>query len=993
MLCGVFIPETRESFAMAFVYGYNTLAQRRDLWADLKSIAQSSPARGSPLLVVGDFNQILTANEHFSVLSHPLPLSGMSDFSSCLEETDLADLPSRGAFYTWKNNQPEDPVLRKLDRAMANDSWRVNFPETLVVFDPPGDSDHSPALICTSSHIAGSKKSFKYFSFLSSHPRFKKVVDEAWNSEILQKSRVRWLAEGDANTAFFFNSVVANQEVTPLLVEGVRSLVPFRCTSGLASQLLEFPSAGDIRRTIASLPKSKAPGPDCFPVEFYREAWDIVGQETVVAVQEFFTSGHLPGNFNATAITLIPKTPGADTIPQFRPISCCTTVYKIIARLLKQKLKLFISYAVQGNQVGFIQGRHLCENVLLATELVSDFHASETRTRGCLQVDLAKAYDNLNWQFLVNVLIAIDLPPTFIDWLQQCFTSPSFSLAINGELVGFFPGKKGLRQGDPLSSLLFVLALDVLSKKLDKIAMNQSFGPHPLCLAPLITHLSFTNHMLIFFDGQEASLEGILAILEDFKQESGLGINRDKTALFLDGENLEENKLIADRAGLVQGSFPVRYLGVPLSSKKMTRQDFQPLLDRIRAKFNSWTVRKLSFAGRIQLIQSVVYSTITFWASIFVLPNGLLEEIESMCSAFLWKGSPDSALGAKVSWDSVCTPKENGGLGLKRLVNWNKVLALKLIWGVSFWEVNATSAGSWIWRSLCKLRPLARPFVVCEVGSGITCNFWTDNWTSLGPLLDITGEAGPRVSGLPLHVVVADAVVNGQWWISTSRSRSPIIQLLKSCLPPIPSSVVTQGEDEDDQFLWKIGDAQASDSFSTAATWKYLYPPGPIVDWFDSVWIKGRIPKHSFIAWLISRHRLHTRDRLVRWGLLVPSVCLLCNTHDETRQHLFFDCPYADEIWRHFTDKAQVVSPLEFETRARWLRQPSRNKNVATILRLAYQASMYAIWRERNSRLHLATSRPASAVLLEIKTILQLHLGVTRYWRHWVVFAKFLVFK
>lgn len=233
--------------------------------------------------------------------------------------------------------------------------------------------------------------------------------------------------------------------------------------------------------------------------------------------------------------------------------------------------------------------------------------------------------------------------------------------------------------------------------------------------------------------------------------------------------------------GLQQGSFPVCYLGVPLSSKKMRNQDFQPLLDKLAKKFSSWSVKYLSFAGRLQLIRSVIYSTITFWASIFVLPNKCLEEVERMCSGFLWKSDPSSARGAKVSWDSVCTPKEAGGLGLRRLVLWNKVLGLKLIWllfaaggslwvswvrrhligAVNFWDLDPTTSGSWIWKSLCKLRGIAKPFIVCEIGSGVSCSFWKDNWTSLGPLNDITGESGPRTVGLPLNAVVADAFRDG----------------------------------------------------------------------------------------------------------------------------------------------------------------------------------------------------------------------------------------
>ncbi|XP_019089522.1 PREDICTED: uncharacterized protein LOC109128158 [Camelina sativa] len=192
---------------------------------------------------------------------------------------------------------------------------------------------------------------------------------------------------------------------------------------------------------------------------------------------------------------------------------------------------------------------------------------------------------------------------------------------------------------------------------------------------------------------------------------------------------------------------------------------------------------------------------------------------------------------------------------------------------------NVTS-GSWIWKSICKLRPLARPFVVCKVGTGITCSFWSDNWTELGPLLELTSDRGPMVSGLSKHAVVADAVREGNWWISRSQSRSPIILLLKECLPP-PSVVNMREDGEDDMYLWKVGIDEASSSFSTARTWEALNPPAQRDEWYASVWCKNRIPKHAFITWLVARNRLHTRDRLIQWGLATPSVCLLCAQEDE----------------------------------------------------------------------------------------------------------------
>lgn len=235
---------------------------------------------------------------------------------------------------------------------------------------------------------------------------------------------------------------------------------------------------------------------------------------------------------------------------------------------------------MQNNQVGFITGRMLCENILLASELVSDFHKPSNTSRGCIQIDLTKAYDNVDWRFMFNILVAFDLPAQFIGWIKECITSTSFSVSLNGELVGFFLGKKGLRQGDPISSSLFFLAMDILSKDLDNVARSNRFSPHPDCKNPLVTHLNFADDVLIFFDSSERSVSGIIEVLQAFYYASGLQLNLTKSQLILDGNNTQLSSSLASRFGIVNGSLPVRYLGLPLLPHKMRHKDYQPLLDK-----------------------------------------------------------------------------------------------------------------------------------------------------------------------------------------------------------------------------------------------------------------------------------------------------------------------------------------------------------------------------------------------------------------------------
>lgn len=294
---------------------------------------------------------------------------------------------------------------------------------------------------------------------------------------------------------------------------------------------------------------------------------------------------------------------GAERLSEFRPVSCCSTVYKIIYRLLSTKLKLFLADAVQSNQVGFIKDRLLCENVLLASELMADFQKPSATKRGCLQVDLTKAYDSIDWRFF---LTAFDLPLVFISWIKECITTTTFSINFNGKLVGFFQGRKGLRQGDPISSSLFDLAMEILSKKLDQSTLLNRFIPHPLCLNLLVTHLSFADDVLLFFDGTTSFLEGIMDVLRKFYDGSRLAINLRKSYLFLDGNNTHLTSTLARRFVLAARTLPVRYLGLPLLPHKMKTTDYQLLIDKVKHRISYSLVKHLSFPGRLQLIKSVL---------------------------------------------------------------------------------------------------------------------------------------------------------------------------------------------------------------------------------------------------------------------------------------------------------------------------------------------------------------------------------------------------
>ncbi|CAA7042995.1 unnamed protein product [Microthlaspi erraticum] len=275
---------------------------------------------------------------------------------------------------------------------------------------------------------------------------------------------------------------------------------------------------------------------------------------------------------------------------------------------------------------------------------------------------------------------------------------------------------------------------------------------------------------------------------------------------------------------------------------------------------------------------------------------------------------------------------------------------------------------------MASLRSLARPFLLCRVVLGTSALFWHDDWTGLGPLLDIAGPNGPRVTGISSLASVSSACHNGAWLLS--RGRHPILQLLRACVPAnTPPSLSSLP----DIYLWRNGPSRTPGKFSSSQTWTSLHPPAPSVPWYKLIWQKDRIPKHAFISWILMRDRLSTRDRLISWGLDVPNRCLLCDTSPESKSHLFFTCPFSAEVWNSLHSHPDLISSTVFEDIISWLHSPTLNGKLKTICLLSFQAAIYFLWRERNSRLHTQITKPSHLLVKEIHLTLRAKLfGIDR---------------
>lgn len=305
-------------------------------------------------------------------------------------------------------------------------------------------------------------------------------------------------------------------------------------TTEEAESLVRQVSDDEVKYAIFDIEDSKAPGPDGFTAKFFKAAWGIVGKEVCLAVQEFFSSGKILGELNATLISLVPKIPTLNKVFDFRHIACCNILYKCISKVITNRIKGVLGKLVNENQSAFIVGRQITNNVLLAQELLRGYNRKQKVKKCALKIDLQKAYDTLDWEFLKKILELFGFHWKMVGWIMTCVTTSKFTLNFNGDRVGYFSGGRGLRQGDPISPYLFTIAMEVFNLLMKKnIGNAMDFKYHQGWKKLKVTHLGFADDLIVIGHGDCNSVRVIKETMEEFSNYSGLKVNMQKSTIFL----------------------------------------------------------------------------------------------------------------------------------------------------------------------------------------------------------------------------------------------------------------------------------------------------------------------------------------------------------------------------------------------------------------------------------------------------------------------------
>lgn len=506
------------------------------------------------------------------------------------KEPDFLDIVRQA----WKEPIQGNPMMvlvGKLKRLM----------KILILWKQERFKKFSEQVICARDNMHSIQQQLQKFPLNSSIAQVEKVAVKTYAKlakydESISKEKSEMMEVGDSNTRFFYSSLRERRSRNNILILNSRDNVKLEDDKAIAAECIDFFDSIFTKETssdaseafiellnidkmvsvddvvdlvkpvirdeivvaLSSIHSTKSPGPDGFNSYFFKFSWSIVGDDFVAAVQNFFKSGKMLKEINCTFITLLAKCDNPSTIGYFRPISCCNVIYKCISKIIASKMKFVLKGLISSNQSAFISGRSIQDNILLAHEIVRNYHKTSGTPRCSLKIDLQKAYDIVSWDPIRAVMKKLGFPHQFIDWIYSCISTSRFSVMVNGSPFGFFGAKRGIRQGCPISPYIFVMVMEVFSALLKQQGSSGSFGLHPKCKTTQLTHLCFANDVLVFFKGTVKASQVLAGVIEEFSQFSGLEINCKKTSLFSSAVDEVTLSSIMECLSCSKGVLPVR---------------------------------------------------------------------------------------------------------------------------------------------------------------------------------------------------------------------------------------------------------------------------------------------------------------------------------------------------------------------------------------------------------------------------------------------------
>ncbi|GJT92501.1 RNA-directed DNA polymerase, eukaryota, reverse transcriptase zinc-binding domain protein [Tanacetum coccineum] len=726
----------------------------------------------------------------------------------------------------------------------------------------------------------------------------------------------------------------------------------------------------EVKRAVWDCGVDKSPGPDGFSFYFYRHFWSMIEDDVFGAVEYFFINGDIPNGCNSNFIALIPKIIDANMVKDFRPISLIGSLYKIIAKLLANRLVGVLSNLINEVQSAFVADRQILDGPFILNEVLQ-WCRKKRKHALIFKVDFEKAYDSVRWDFLDDVLDKFGFGVKWRNWIQSCLRSSRGSILINGSPTKEFQFFRGLKQGDPLSPFLFILVMESLHISFQRVVDAGLFNGINLSSTVNLSHLFYADDAIFIGQWNELNIDTLVRVLECFFRASGLRINMSKSKIM--GVNVEDAKvkIAANKLGCLVLKTPFTYLGTKVGENMHRKHAWNEVVEKVLSRLSRWKLKTLSIGGRFTLLKSVLGSMPIFHMSIFKVPSSILNSLEVIRSRFFNGHEHKSNKATWFKWNKVLTSKEKGGLGVSSLFALNRGLLFKWLWRFysqkdSLWtkvikalygedgsldKVGASAART-CWTTIVQEVKVIQAqginihdFIKLKLGNGEDSRFWLDKWYEGGVLKRLF----PRVYALELDKNISvSSKLKAPSLVTTFRrnARSGIEQTQFDSMAEIMKTISLVPRV--DRYIWSL---ENDGSFSVASIRKTLDDNRFQEESLSTRWVKSVPIKVNILAWKVKSNALPTRFNISRRGMDIDSIdCPICKMGVETTSHVFFQCNVVRQVMRKISSwwNVEYMEVNSYEEWRSWLVSTRIRSNIKVIIEGIYYGLWWVMWNFRN---------------------------------------------
>jgi exonuclease III len=506
------------------------------------------------------------------------------------------------------------------------------------------------------------------------------------------RARAKWVEDGEKSTSFFLNLEKQRQcnnnikrllckdgEVaetdSEILIESVKFYKDLYATNtpsledinkyltniklkGKLTPIEQNACDGKVNeeeccKALSRMKANKAPGSDGLPAEFYKKCWNFISTFLIECYNEAYTHEELSSSQKLSILSLIFKKHDRELLKNYRPISLTNTDYKILAFTLANRMHKVISNIISEEQSAYIKDRFIGHNIRFVEDII-EYCYSEKVEGFLLFLDFEKAFDSIEWEFMYAVMKKMNFGEGYIRWIKTLYKNPEYSIKNNGWLSETFNSSRGIRQGCPISALLFILCTEVLARA---VKCNSNISSIQIKCA---THAENTTKIMqyaddsILFISDESGVKESLNTINAYSSVAGVKLNINKT------EAIELGKHGLKEIHGIECKNMVRCLGIFVGKNKQecVKLNWHDKIEKMANLLKSWKRRQLSLFGKITVIKTLAIPKLVFSATNTYTPDNIIKIINKHLYGFIWNKRD------RIKRNTLIGKIEDGGLNM-----------------------------------------------------------------------------------------------------------------------------------------------------------------------------------------------------------------------------------------------------------------------------------------------------------------------------------------